>query len=295
MNESKKRRAANTLFFIYLALAGEGAQCHGGDNHDTSSVPLLRSKIIDDLKEDKERIPSRFSLGIIASSSQGLVDSRSKRSVESSNLDESRLSLAFNYRLSQALSLNLMTAFSSNGSLQDPSLGSTYVLPMPFSGVQSISFAGIAAPVSINSREQGRILALNLSSGVLASSKVWTVGIFGSFGIPIYDSKGRDSELDEGSHEEEHAHAPETFLAGGSLRIGYRLGREFRLDALFDSTAKRLISNVTVFDSEITLAKICFLGAGWEAGIGFGWKEENAPSFRFPISPLSKLNLTVWR
>lgn len=294
MNESKKMRVANALFFIYLAFAGEGAECHGGDNHEVSSVPLLRSKILDDLREDTERIPSRFSLGIIASSSQGLGDSRSK-TAESSNLDESRLTLAFNYKLSQAFSLNLMTAFSSDESLQDPSLGTTYVLSLPFTGMQSVTFAGLAAPASINSREQGRIVTLNLSSGVLASSEVWTVGIFGSLGVPAYDGKGRDGELDKDSHEDEHEHAPERFLAGGSLRLGYRLGREFRLDSLFDSTAKRLISNITVFDSEITLAKVCFLGAGWEAGIGFGWKEENAPSFRFPISPISKLNLTVWR
>ena len=285
-------RAGVRPFLIFLALAGEGALCHGGDNHDTSFMPLLRSKILDDLRVEREQDPSRFSLGIVASSSRSLGVSRSSTLVES-NLDESRLSLAFNYRVSQAVSLNLLTAFSSTESLQDPSIGSTYVRSILNSSLQSISFAALAIPASINSREQGRLVTLNFSSGILASTGAWTFGVFGNVGVPAYDGKGRGGELEDDLHEDEHSHVAEHFLVGGSLRLGYRLGKKIRLDSLLDSTAKRLVSNVTVFDSEVNLAKICFIGSGWEAGIGFGWKEENSSSFRFPISPLSKLSLTA--
>ena len=303
----RNTRKIITLFAMSLAFAEQGVFAHGGDSHDVTPVHLLRGKILDDHQDDHEHSHSRFSFGLTGSSSQYLGDSRSKSSPESTNLDESRLSLALNYRASHEASLNFLAAFSSTELLQDPSIGSTYIRPIRDHDLQSISFAALAAPASIISREQGRLLTLNLSSGILATLGRWTGGVFVNFGLPIYNGAVRgkpDNELEgdedalqheEGSHQDGHLHTAERFLAGGSLKLGYRLGREIRLDALFDSTAKRLITNVTVFDTELTLAKICYLGTGWEAGIGFGWKEENGDSFHFPRSAISKLNLTVWR
>lgn len=291
---------------IPIALAGPVALAHGGDSHDLTPVHLLRGKILVDHQDEHGHEHSRFSLGITANSSQHLGDVRPRPSLTPSNLSENRLSAALNYRVSDAATLNLLTAFSSTEAMQDPSLGSTFVRAIGDHGLQSILFAAIAAPVSKISREQNRLITLNLSSGVFTTVGRWTAGAFGNLGLPFYDgarrSKPIESEPDEDtslhkedSHEDGHAHTAERFLAGGSLKLGYRLGQTFRLDSSVESIAKRLMTNITVFDSELTLAKLCYLGAGWEAGIGMGWKEENGSSLHFPTSMISKFNLTIWR
>lgn len=290
-----------------LAFSGQAVLAHGGDSHDVNSVHLLRGKILDDHEDEHEHRHSRFSLGVTANSSQTLGDDKSKPSPEPSNLNEKRLGVALNYRVSPEASLNLLGGFSSAEALQDPSFGSTYVRAITREGIQSVSFAAIAVPASKISREQSRVLTMNLSSGLLTMAGRWTAGLFGNLGLPFYGGTGRkksgtESEQEEdashhegGSHDDGHSHIAERFLAGGSLRLAYRLVWGFRLDTSFEAAAKRLTTSVTVFDSELTLAKICFLGANWEAGLGLGWKEENGSSFQFPASAISKFTVIFWR
>ena len=294
------------LISISLALTGPAVFAHGGDSHDVTPAHLLRGKVLEDQRDEHDR--SRFSVGLTVSASQrlGRSDNSDPNAIHTnSKLTENRLNSALNYRLTQATSFNLLGSLSSVEGVQDPAFGSTYIRPITSSNVQSITFGSISAPVSKISREQKRVFTLNLSTGLLGATGRWTAGAYGKFGLPVYGgSRSREVAPNSSEHQEEgetdatdtheNVHTAERFLVGGTIQLACRLGNQFRLDAVFDSIAKRLVTDATVFDSELTIVKLCYLGTDWEAGIGIAWKEQNAPYLRFPIHNVSNLTLTVW-